>query len=122
MKRAAACALLLAAGAQALACGVCAEDKIAATYDHASVSEALARGRVVVYAQLQGASDLPRVRQAVARLRGVDERQIRLSAAPSALSFVLDPRQQSPQAALLAIQAGLPRGARVALLRVDGGH
>jgi hypothetical protein len=111
-------ALLLAAVASAQACGVCAEDKIAATYEYRSVQEALARGKVVVYCELAGVRDLQRTRAAVARVRGVDGLNVRLSAEPAALSFVLDPRQQSPQAAVLAIQAALPPGAKLAILKV----
>jgi hypothetical protein len=34
----------------AMACGVCLEDKVAATYDYALVQRALAQQRVVVFA------------------------------------------------------------------------
>lgn len=112
--------LLLAAMGPALACGVCAEDKIAATYDHRSVQEALARGRLVVYCELAGVPDVQQARRAAARVRGVDARSVRVSAQPAAVSFVLDPKQQSAQAAVLALQAALPRGAKVALLKVEG--
>jgi len=114
-----AAALLLALAAPAFACGVCAEDKIAATYDHASVREALARGRVVVYCEVAGLPDVQRARQAAARVRGVDARSVRVSAQPSAVSFVLDPKQQSAQAAVLALQAALPAGAKLAILKVE---
>jgi hypothetical protein len=113
-------ALLAGLLGQVHACGVCAEDKIAATYDHRSVREALARGRVVVYCELAGLPDAGRVRVAAARMRGVDARSVRVSAQPGALSFVLDPRQQSAQAAVLALQAALPPGAKVSILKVEG--
>jgi hypothetical protein len=113
-------ALLLAAAAPVLACGVCAEDKVAATYDHRSVQQALARGRVVVYCELAGLREPRQAQRVAARLRGVDARSIRVSAEPAALSFVLDPRQQSPGAAVLALQGALPAGVRVALLKVEG--
>jgi hypothetical protein len=120
VKRAVAAAALSLAAATALACGVCAEDKIASTYDHRSVQDALARGRVVVYCELAGVRDLQRARQSAARVRGVDARTVRVSAEPGALSFVLDPKQQSPQAAVLALQAALPQGAKLAILKVEG--
>ncbi|GAB3758999.1 hypothetical protein GCM10028796_05520 [Ramlibacter monticola] len=119
--KAAALALLLAAAVPAHACGVCAEDKVAATYDHRSVQEALARGRVVVYCEVTGLRDVQRARQAAARVRGVDARSVRVSAEPAALSFVLDPKQQPAPAAVLALQAALPPGARLAILKVEGG-
>lgn len=117
----AATALLLAFAGPALACGVCAEDKVAATYDHQSVQQALARGQLVVYCEVAGLRDPNKVRAALTRLRGVDARSLRLSAEPAALSFVLDPRQQSAQAAVLALQAGLPQGVKVGILKVEGG-
>ncbi|MEJ8837315.1 hypothetical protein [Ramlibacter sp. AN1133] len=120
MKPALAAALLLVAAAQAQACGICAEDKVAATYDYRSVQDALARGRVVVYCELAGLPDVQRARQAAARLRGVEPKSVRVSAAPSAVSFVLDPKQQSAQAAVLALQAALPPGAKLAILKVEG--
>jgi hypothetical protein len=122
VKTALAVAALLAAGTQALACGVCAEDKIAATYDHRSVREALARGRVVVYCDLGGLADVRRAGRAAERLRGVDAASVRVSAQPAALSFVLDPKQQSPQAAVLALQAALPAGAKPVVLKVERGR
>ena len=113
-------ACLLLGVAQAQACGICAEDKVAATYDYRTVQDALARGRVVVYCDLAGVQDVQRARQAAARVRGVDPRSVRVSAQPAAVSFVLDPKQQSAQAAVLALQAGLPAGARLAILKVEG--
>lgn len=118
--RAVAVLLLALAAAGAQACGVCIEDKVAATYDHHSVKEALARGRLVVYCEVAGLADVQRAGRAAARVRGVDARSVRVSAEPAALSFVLDPRQQSAQAAVLALQAALPAGARLGILRVDG--
>jgi hypothetical protein len=51
--RATALALLLASS-QALACGVCVEDKIAAVYDHAAVQKSLAAKRTVVFFHIDG--------------------------------------------------------------------
>ena len=122
MKAALAAAVLLLAGAGALACGVCVEDKVAATYDYHSVQDALARGRVVVYCEVGGLRDVQRARQAAARVRGVEARSVRVSAEPAAVSFVLDPKQQSAQAAVLALQAALPPGAKLAIVKVEGGR
>ena len=117
--RAAVLAVLFCASLQAQACGVCAEDKVAATYDYGSVQQALAHGRVVVYCDLAGVPDVQRARRLAARLRGVEPASVRVSAAPAALSFVLDPKQQSPQAAVLSLRAALPRTAQVTLLKVE---
>jgi hypothetical protein len=114
-------AVLLCAAMQAQACGVCAEDKVAATYDYGSVQQALAHGRVVVYCDLAGVPDVQRARQLAARLRGVERASVRVSASPAAISFVLDPKQQSAQAAVLSLRAALPRTAHVALLKVERG-
>lgn len=114
-------AWLLACGAvPALACGACAEDKVAATYDHASVRDAVARGKVVVYCDLAGTRDFARVRAAASRLAGVDGRSVRVSQDNAALSFVLDAKRQSPRAAVTTLQAALGEHGRVALLKVEG--
>ena len=39
------------------ACGACDEDKVAATYDHAIVTHAAARHRLVVFGAIDGAHD-----------------------------------------------------------------
>lgn len=131
MKRLRACAfaLPLAAGlaASAWACGVCIEDKVAATYDHALVREAAAKGRVVVFCALEAGvtADADRaglereLKRLAAGLRGVDARTVRSSTTPPTFSFVLDPRVQAPPAAVAAWQQRLaPSGKIVALLKV----
>jgi hypothetical protein len=102
----------------AFACGTCAEDKIAATYDHATVQRAAAAGRVMVFCELAGPWDDAPLKRAAARVRGLDVRSFRVAREPAALSFALDPKQQSPQAAVLALQAAAPAGTRVGLVRV----
>ena len=118
MKAAIVSAVLAFAAPFAMACGVCAEDKIASTYDHAVLQRATARGHQVVYCEISGAMDLKRLAAATARQRGVDGASIRISRNPPALSFALDTKMQSPQAAAAAIQRAGPRGARVSVLRV----
>ena len=100
-----------------LACGTCAEDKIAATYDHATAQRAAATGRVMVYCELAGRWDAARLKAAAAKVRGVDAATVRFSREPSALSFAFDPAAQTPQAAVLALQVAAP-GARVGIVRV----
>jgi hypothetical protein len=120
--RAGTLALALAAGV-ASACGVCVEDKIAATYDHAVVTKAAASHRVVVFAALDGHVDGKRAATAAgaaaAKARGVDPASVRTADNPAAISFALDPHAQAPAPALAAVQktAAVP-GLRLTLLRV----
>jgi hypothetical protein len=118
------CAAIAAlASSSALACGVCVEDRIAATYDYAVVSEAAARHHVVVFAAVEGSGVPARasraLKDAAAKVKGVDRGTVRSSESPRALSFALDPRSATPQAALAAIQRA-PRAAsvRLTLIRV----
>lgn len=114
-------AAMACAGVQsALACGTCVEDRIAATYDWATAQRAAAAGRVMVYCELGGRWDAARVRAAATRVRGVDATSVRTAREPAALSFALDPKQQSPQAAVLALRAAVPAGTTVGLVRVVG--
>ncbi len=111
----------LAAPLGALACGACIEDKIAAAYDYAVVQDAAAKKHVVVFASIDGAGEpakqADRVKNAAARVAGVDRASIRAAASPSALSFALDPHAKDPQAALAAIEKAVP-GTQLTLLRV----
>jgi hypothetical protein len=107
----------------ALACGVCVEDKVAATYDHAVVARAIADRRVVVFAAITGQAD-GRTLAAVARratsgVPGVERGSVRVAVDPIAISFALDPRVSTAERALAAIErrAANP-GWKLVLLRV----
>jgi hypothetical protein len=104
------CAALAACVRGAWACGVCVEDKVAATYDYAVMQRAVAQGRVMVFCQISGAVDAPRIRNAARQVRGLDRSSLRLSTDPAALSFAIDPAQQSPQEAVTAMQRAVPPG------------
>lgn len=104
----------------AWACGVCVEDKVAATYDHAVLQKAQASGKVVVFCELSGPLDKPRITRAAAHVRGLDPASLRVSANPGALSFALDTNAQSPQAAVAAIQQRAAHGTRLTILRLVG--
>jgi hypothetical protein len=101
-------AALVMLPAQGGACGVCIEDTIAVTYDHAVVTRALSRRHVVVYTAVAGKGDseaLDRaLRRAAKRTRGVDGSSVRTAKQPPALSFALDLDLQTPEAAMAAIQ------------------
>ena len=111
-------AAALLAPAAALACGACIEDKVAATYDHAVVSQAMQQGKLVVFAEPRSGVDPAKVeralRTAASRASGVDPASVRASQSPAALSFVLDPRGHDPEKTLASIRSG----ARVADLQL----
>ena len=89
--RAAIAALLLASG-QALACGYCVEDKIAATYDHAVVTHALAHKHYVAFLHVDGAAPSRKVlEEAIYSAPGVDRGTVRVSADLLTVSFAFDP-------------------------------
>ena len=100
----------------AWACGVCVEDKVAATYDHAVIQRAAATGKAMVYCEIHGSLDPRRWQGAARRVRGLDPASVRVSREPAAISFALD-SQQSPQAAVAALQKAMP-GSRVAIVRL----
>lgn len=99
------------------ACGVCVEDRVAATYDYAVVQRALAHGQVVVYCELSGRGGEARLRQAAAQVPGLDRDSLRVSAEPAALSFALDAAKRSPAAAAAALQRAVP-GLHLHVIRV----
>ncbi len=109
---------LLALAAASWACGVCVEDKVAATYDYAVMQQAASKGRVMVFCEVSGAVDAPRIRNAARQVRGLDRSSVRLSTQPAALSFALDPAQQSPQAAVSALQRAVPPGTRLSIVKL----
>jgi hypothetical protein len=102
--------------AQALPCGVCAEDKMAATYDYAVVQAAAAQNKEMVFCDVQGAVDSERLRQA-AQVAGVDFMTIRTSSEPAALSFALDSKVQTLEGAVAHINDRLAGQARIVVLK-----
>lgn len=106
-----------------VACGVCVEDKVAATYDHAVVMRAGALRHLVVFGEIDGAVDVKAVLAAIPaaakRVQGIDRGTVRTSASPSAFSFSLDPAAQSPDSAVAELQKRLrTQGVRLSVLRV----
>ena len=106
--------------AGALACGHCVEDKIAAVYDHAVVTRALAAKHQVVFFAIDGALATDEAaRRMIERTaegsRGVDAGSARASAEAAALAIAFDPER----APLATVQRGLERkfvGKRLSLL------
>lgn len=100
------------------ACGACVEDKVAATYDHGVVERAAASGDVIVFCELTGPLDAAQLKRAVRRMRGVEPQSVRVSMQPAALSFAVDPKLQSPQAAIDAVQRGIAPGTHLRVVRL----
>jgi hypothetical protein len=87
--------LLLLAG-EAAACGYCVEDKVAATYDHAVVTRALARGHHVAFFHVDGAPVTRRaLEEAAAAAPGIDKGSVRISPDLLTVSVSFDPRRVS---------------------------
>src|SRR3982750_3586408 len=85
-------AALLAAMTAALACGYCVEDKIAATYDHAVVTQAFARKHSVVFLHVDGAApSRAALERAAYSAPGVDAGSVRVAADLLTVSFAYDP-------------------------------
>ena len=88
----------------AWSCGVCDEDKVAATYDHAIVSRAAAARHTVLFVAIDGHVEPKAFAQRIAnltpRVRGVLRGTVRTAQAPVAFSFVLDPAVQAPTSAV----------------------
>lgn len=111
-------AALALAPALANACGACAEDKVAATYDHRLVQGAQARGDVMVFCEVTGSFDERRLVRAARQVSGIRARSVRTSPQPATLSFAVDAAMQSPQAAVEATQRGLPTGTRLTIVQL----
>jgi hypothetical protein len=109
--------------ASALACGVCIEDKVAATYDHAVVTRAAARHQLLVFGEVQGAVDMKAATDTIVRaapqVQGVDRKSVRTSVSPPAFSFALAPATLAPDAAVAELQKRLRiEGVKLSVLRV----
>ena len=101
----------------AWSCGVCDEDKVAATYDHGVNLRAAAARQSVVYVAVETSVEpqafVKRVATVAPRVRGVRTGSIRTAVAPVTFSFVLDPVVQTPAGAvaelsrLLNVESGL---------------
>jgi hypothetical protein len=111
-------ASLFACACQALACGACKEDKIAATYDHEVVQRANAARHLIVYCEVEGSATADQLKTA-ASIKGVDRSTIRTSAESAALSFALDPTVVTPEKAATEISGRLKGGARLVLLKTE---
>ena len=92
--------LLITAASPAAACGYCIEDKIAAVYDHAVVSRALAQQHRMVFFAIDGPLPLGDAsRRTIEALAGsafgVDKGSVRVSLDAGSLSIAFDPARVS---------------------------
>jgi hypothetical protein len=85
--------VLAVACESAQACGYCVEDKIAAVYDHAVVSTALAAQHQVVFMHVEGPATRPALEQA-ANAAGADRGSVRVSSDLLTVSFAFDPKRR----------------------------
>jgi hypothetical protein len=116
-------ALTMASGAL-FACGACIEDKIAATYDHATVTAAAAKGDRVVFGAIDGPIDTrqvsERLRATAPKIHGVRQGTVHASTAPPAFSFAMDRRAQPAEAAVAELEQRLAiPGLRLTVIRVQ---
>lgn len=112
---------LLMLATKASACGVCIEDTVAVTYDHAVVRQARARHHVVVFTAIAGNADsgtlVRNVKAAAVRAPGVARDSVRTATAPAALSFAVDPGIAAPETAIAAIERSAS-GVKLSVLRI----
>ena len=103
------------------ACGVCVEDKVAATYDHAVITQAKARHQQVVFVAIDGANvhDVARRITAAARkVPGVEAKTVRTSASPAAFSFVVARAEPAERAVAGFRDALRDPGVQLTLVRI----
>jgi len=91
---------LAVAAPNAQACGHCIEDKVAAVYDHAVVTAALARKHQVVFFALDGKlagteAERRLIEQTAQSAQGIDPGTLRVSSELASLSVAFDPARVS---------------------------
>ena len=106
----------------AWSCGVCDEDKVAATYDHGVILRAAAARQTVVFVAVDSPVEPQAFAQRVAsvapRVRGVLQGSVRTAIAPVAFSFVLDPAVQTPASAVAELRRLLNAESGLRILRI----
>jgi hypothetical protein len=114
-------AALVALSQHALGCGYCVEDKLAAVYDHATVTRALAQNHQVAFFHLEGElAPGPAAKRALEALAngvpGVDRGSARVSPESAALSVAFDPQRVSAAALQDALERKLAAGRKTLML------
>lgn len=82
----------------AAACGICIEDKVAATYDFEVAAKATKNDHTVLFFEIAGLrSPDPKTRQAiiatVGKIPGIERGSVRVSLDPAAISVVFDAKR-----------------------------
>jgi hypothetical protein len=122
------CAMLAgAAASNAIACGHCIEDRVAAVYDHAVLTRAMARKHAVVFFAIEGnvsagGKSRRSLEAIVESVAGVDKGSARVSVESESLCVSFDPALvpfASMERALTRKFAG--QGLSVSILRVMDG-
>lgn len=89
--------LLALQGTAAIACGHCVEDKIAAVYDYAIVTQALGQKHQIAFFAIEGAlapdNDVRQIIKAVESASVADKGSARVSVESASLSVAFDPRR-----------------------------
>jgi hypothetical protein len=110
------------AASLAQGCGVCVEDRMAATYDHDRVIGAMDRGHQIVFTDVTS-RELTRtewhlLNWTVQSVRGVMKGSVRTSKSPMALSFEIDPKATSDATAIREINRRMGKQPiRISLIR-----
>lgn len=104
------CALVT--GSNSFACGICIDDKVASSYDHAVVAQAKQRGHEVAFFAIEGplvrsAETRGAVLRAIRSANGVQGASARVSLENAALSFAYDPARTTHAAVGAALDARL---------------
>jgi hypothetical protein len=119
--RAIVAAALFAYSLQVLACGYCVEDKMAAVYDHAIVTRALAQKHQVAFFHIEGElAPWPATKRALEGLAndlpGADRGSARVSPESAALSVAFNPQRVSAAALQAALERKLAAGRKTLML------
>lgn len=123
MNRVIAVSLLMFAS-RAFPCGVCIDDKVASSYDHAVLTQAKQRGHEVAFFAIEGplvrsAETRGAVLRAIRSASGVQGASARVSLENAALSFAYDPRRANQSLIVSGIEKKLhARGLSLRFLRV----
>ena len=116
--------ILIGLPLSALACGYCIEDKIAAAYDHAVITRALAQKHQVAFFAIEGpvlsGESAHRAIAAIAESAyGVDKRSARVSVESASLAVAFDPTRVPLGTMERALSRKLAaKGLSISLLRV----
>jgi hypothetical protein len=104
----------MVAGANALACGYCLEDKVAAAYDHAVLAKAVSQKHQVAFFHVEGTAPRAALERAV-YAAGADRGSARIAPEQQALSFAFDPAKTP----LAGIQSRIEKAGGVTLMPLE---